>query len=85
MFDIDDAHVVCRSVGLPGAISFSSSSGTYGSGAPDMPVHLDDLDCVGTESSLLECHHRGWGVTNCFHSEDVGVLCEESKFAMTIY
>ncbi|XP_072021383.1 uncharacterized protein [Amphiura filiformis] len=76
-FDIQDAHVVCRSVGLPGAISYASSAAGFGQGSG--PVHLDDLDCNGMEESLLECKHKGWGISNCFHSEDVSVICEESK------
>ena len=37
------------------------------------PIFLDDLGCLGTESSLLDCS----AVTqhNCAHSEDAGVRC----------
>ena len=36
---------------------------------------MDDVGCVGDESSLLDCGHRGWGVHNCDHDEDVTITC----------
>ena len=48
-------------------------SGTmYGQG--DGEILLDDLDCSGTESSLLQCQKRG-GMHDCNHTEDAGVRC----------
>ncbi|MFZ5442701.1 MAG: FG-GAP-like repeat-containing protein [Myxococcota bacterium] len=69
VFDINDATVVCRQLGLSSAVSFSTvANGT-------LPILLDDLGCVGTESTLLSCPNPGIGVHNCTHSEDVGVEC----------
>ena len=45
------------------------------SAGEELPILLDDLQCNGDERSLLECSHRGVGVHNCGHSEDVGVIC----------
>ena len=40
------------------------------------PILLDNVGCLGTESSLLECSHLGIGVyPNCSHYEDAGVHC----------
>jgi len=48
---------------------------TYGSGAG--PIWLDDLQCTGSEESFDDCTHRGWGVHNCHHYEDVSILCAD--------
>ena len=78
-FGLEDAQVVCRMLGLPGAESYDSQLvGTFADRATGT-IWLDGLECFGTESSLLECKHNGWGFSNCFHSEDVNVVCERSK------
>ena len=45
----------------------------YGSGTGQ--IWLDNLQCLGNESSLVECSHGGWGVHNCVHSQDVSIAC----------
>jgi hypothetical protein len=30
---------------------------------------------AGSEARISDCRHAGWEVTNCVHSEDVGVKC----------
>ena len=42
-------------------------------------IHLSNVGCTGTESSLLSCSHSGIGVTYCGHYEDVGVVCPTCK------
>ncbi|KAJ8254135.1 hypothetical protein COCON_G00207470 [Conger conger] len=73
-WDMNEAQVVCRQLGFPGAQSVVEG-GAYGSGSGT--IWLDDLDCKGTESSLSSCTFKGWGVTDCTHSEDAGVICEK--------
>ena len=36
---------------------------------------MDNLDCTRSHDDLSECDFNGWGVTNCDHDEDVGVVC----------
>ena len=44
-------------------------------GRGDNKILLDNVRCNGTEGSLSECSHNGWGESNCIHLEDVSVIC----------
>ncbi|XP_050961105.1 galectin-3-binding protein A isoform X3 [Labeo rohita] len=72
-WELAEAQVVCRQLGFPGAISVMPG-GQYGEGSG--PIWLDDMNCKGSESSLSECSFKGWGITDCSHKEDAGVVCE---------
>ncbi|KAK3748401.1 hypothetical protein QZH41_006172 [Actinostola sp. cb2023] len=41
-------------------------------------IWLRNLGCTGTEMSIANCSHSGWGLgyTGCTHIEDVGVTCK---------
>ena len=73
-FDIKDAHVFCRMLGLSPAQRIAK----YGSGTGE--IWLDDVNCKGSETSTNECSHRGFGNHNCGHGKDIGVVCTRSKF-----
>ena len=38
-------------------------------------ILLDELNCMGEESRLIDCPANPIGVNNCGHSEDAGVRC----------
>ena len=44
-------------------------------GAGSGPILLDDVECNGTETSIIDCRHSSWGKRNCNHNKDVGVIC----------
>ena len=51
----------------------------FGGGGTFTPIHLDGLQCSGTEPTLLNCTHNGIGVHDCNHDEDVGIICQRSQ------
>ena len=59
---------------LLSAGSLALDGAYFGSGNGD--IHLDNVVCSGTESSLLQCRTNPIGQHNCDNSEDAGVRCE---------
>lgn len=51
----------------------------FGEGSFAVPIHLDRVDCDGTESNLLECSHNPIGENDCAHDKDVGIMCEQKQ------
>ena len=43
-------------------------------------IWLDNVNCTGFETSISQCRSNGWGVHNCEHSEDVGIICSPGKY-----
>ncbi len=39
------------------------------------PILLDQLNCNGSESRLIDCNRNAIGINDCSHSEDVGLIC----------
>lgn len=52
---------------------------SYGSGS----IFLKNIECAGNESDIEECSHSAWGVTDCKHSEDVGIDCSKIVFILS--
>ncbi|KAM9010596.1 scavenger receptor cysteine-rich domain-containing protein DMBT1-like [Ara ararauna] len=78
LWDLRAARVVCAQLGCgepaaaPGNARFGPGSGR---------IFLDDVQCRGDEPSLQMCGHSGWGVHNCRHVEDAGVVCAAAPTA----
>ena len=73
LFGTNEANVVCRLLGYPRAIQYRDRA-YYGQGSGK--IWFDNLQCTGNETSIFDCSNNGIGISNCAHTEDVGVLCE---------
>ena len=71
-WDLMDAAVVCRQLGCGVALS-APSLAQFGWGVG--PIWLDDVSCTGQETDFFECRAKMWGIHNCHHGEDAGVVC----------
>lgn len=60
-------------LGLPGAEKAIVKAG-FGVGTGR--IWLDEVQCTGSESSIELCKHNVWGLSDCSHSEDAGVVCQ---------
>ena len=69
-FDDADARVICYMLGY---IDGQFIGNRYGAGRGT--IWLDNVQCSGTETSIADCSHRGWGRHHCAHREDVSVSC----------
>ncbi|NXS63439.1 DMBT1 protein, partial [Brachypteracias leptosomus] len=71
-WDLLDADVVCRQLDCGRALS-APGGAQFGRG--DGIIWMDETNCTGLESTLSTCRARLWGINNCYHEEDAGVVC----------
>ncbi|XP_026174460.1 scavenger receptor cysteine-rich type 1 protein M130-like [Mastacembelus armatus] len=71
-WDIKDAQVVCRAMDC-GTAQTAKLMSFFGQGQGD--IWLDDVRCLGNETSLIHCQRPSMGENNCGHGEDAGVVC----------
>ncbi|KQK85027.1 deleted in malignant brain tumors 1 protein-like protein [Amazona aestiva] len=71
-WDLQDAAVVCRVLGC-GAAALAPGSARFGWGSG--PIWLDNVGCSGQETDFFQCPAKMWGIHNCHHGEDAGVVC----------
>uniref|UniRef100_A0A3Q2V2L6 SRCR domain-containing protein n=1 Tax=Haplochromis burtoni TaxID=8153 RepID=A0A3Q2V2L6_HAPBU len=73
-WDLNDAEVVCRQLDCGSALEVPQSA-HFGAGTGQ--IWLGDVTCSGSESSLTECQHSGFGSNRCEHGQDAAVICSD--------
>ena len=82
-WDDTDAGVVCNQLGF-GSSGTAIGSALFGEGSGQ--IWIDNVDCAGSESTLVSCGHLGVGITrNCSHSKDAGVRCDGMQGINMVY
>uniref|UniRef100_A0A8B9FVH2 Soluble scavenger receptor cysteine-rich domain-containing protein SSC5D n=1 Tax=Amazona collaria TaxID=241587 RepID=A0A8B9FVH2_9PSIT len=71
-WDLNDAKVICRQLGCGTAVA-APGQARFGTGMD--PIWLDNVECAGTETAFRQCNRGSWGLHNCNHNEDAGVVC----------
>ena len=72
-FDLANANVICRQLGYPGAVRVARY---FEFGVGTGQIWLKELYCTGTETSLEECPHSGFGTGECYYLyDDAGIEC----------
>lgn len=74
LFTNKAGNVVCRQLGFTRVLMVMKRA-ALGEADSSVRILLDDVECEGGESSLLQCKRARVGKHNCSHGEDVGVIC----------
>ena len=81
-WDLNDAQVVCSELDY-GKATAAILRAIYGQGSGQ--IWLDNVNCVGTEQTIGNCSHRGWGHHYCYHWKDVSVRCSSGDVLSLTY
>uniref|UniRef100_A0A8D0CLQ3 SRCR domain-containing protein n=1 Tax=Scleropages formosus TaxID=113540 RepID=A0A8D0CLQ3_SCLFO len=81
-WDITDASVVCRQIMFCGDAVSAPQYGHFGEGKGK--IWMDYVRCSGSESTLKDCEHRGWGQHYCTHPLDAGVICSGRRLFLSV-
>ena len=61
-----------------GAVAIATFAAGTGS------ILLDNVQCSGLESRLIDCPHSSVGTGSCVHTQDAGVRCQLREFSYVV-
>ena len=64
------------SINSSGAVALSHAAFGSGNGT----ILMDNVECIGTETDLGQCRFAGWSISDCSHTEDAAVICQDSEY-----
>ena len=84
-WDINDAHVVCRQLGYPGAISSGESDQfSVGTGL----IWFENVRCLGNESNFGQCSKHSYphynGYTSYVSTASCKLPCQSGENEMSV-
>lgn len=70
-FDLADANILCKELGFTlGALEVKGNSHFAKNLRENHTLYMmDDIECLGNETSLMQCNFAGWGIHNCADGE----------------
>jgi len=72
------SKVVCRQLGLGPPVTHAMKNFGQGNGR----ILLDYVDCIGNETNIGQCHHRGaHGISHCPDGDITSVSCSSLRLA----
>ncbi|XP_048474460.1 deleted in malignant brain tumors 1 protein-like [Rhincodon typus] len=75
-WDMTDADVVCKQLGCGRALNTTLPASCEPNSGP---IWLDEVKYSGKEEFLWKCPSASWNNHDCFHQEDVSIMCSEHK------
>ena len=66
-------YVVCQQLGYPSGRVADMGTFPPGTGV----IWLDEVTCMSSEAGIHHCPSNGWGINDCGHGEDVGIICDQ--------
>ncbi len=74
-WDSTNAQTVCTILGYEARYAVPTRLAYFGAAGDEVIIALDEVDCVGNETRILQCPSSNPGDHDCSHLLDAGVIC----------